>query len=147
MPSSRSSLGSKTTATTTQSARCPPCVISTPAHGSWRRSAGAQSAEGTGYGRHRLEVRSRSGRKWQRKLRGNNKTIDFTEIGKRFKAFGLAIDKAALADLNKIRNDMEHLYTSADSKKVREATARAFPVVIALFGQLHEEPAKHLDES
>jgi hypothetical protein len=67
--------------------------------------------------------------------------------GERFKAFGLSIDKGALADLNKIRNDMEHLYTSADSKKVREAIARAFPVVVALFGQLHEEPANHLCES
>ena len=30
---------------------------------------------------------------------------------------------------------------------IREAIARAFPVVVALFGQLHEEPANHLCES
>ncbi|MCK1341968.1 hypothetical protein IVB38_39885 [Bradyrhizobium sp. 38] len=77
----------------------------------------------------------------------NNKTVDFAEIGDRFKSFGLTIDKGALADLNKIRNDMEHLYTNATSKKVREAIARAFPVVVALFQQLHEEPAKHLGDS
>ena len=77
----------------------------------------------------------------------NNKTVDFAEIGERFKLFNLTINKSALADLNKIRNDMEHLYSSATSKKVREAIARAFPVVVALFQQLQEEPAKHLGDS
>lgn len=74
----------------------------------------------------------------------SNKTVDFAEIGDRFKLFGLKIDKSALADLNKIRNDMEHYYTNASGKKVREAIARAFPVVVDMFKQLHEEPAKHL---
>lgn len=74
----------------------------------------------------------------------SNKTVDFTEIGDRFKAFGLKIDKAALADLNKIRNDMEHYYTNASGKKVREAIARAFPVVVDMFKQLNEEPSKRL---
>ncbi len=77
----------------------------------------------------------------------SNKTVDFTEIGDRFKAFGLKIDKVALADLNKIRNDMEHYYTNASNKKVREAIARAFPVIVDLFKQLHEEPSKHLGQS
>lgn len=77
----------------------------------------------------------------------NNKTVDFNEIGERFKAFGLKIDKSALADLNKIRTDMEHYYTDASSKKVREAIARGFPVVVDMFKQLHEEPAKHLGDS
>jgi hypothetical protein len=74
----------------------------------------------------------------------SNKTVDFTEIGDRFKAFGLKIDKGALADLNKIRNDMEHYHTNASGKKVREAIARAFPVIVELFKQLHEAPSKHL---
>ncbi|MGY3484607.1 DNA-directed RNA polymerase subunit RPC12/RpoP [Bradyrhizobium sp. USDA 4011] len=74
----------------------------------------------------------------------SNKTVDFTEIGDRFKAFGHKIDKSALADLNKIRNDMEHYYTNASGKKVREAIARAFPVIVELFKQLHEAPRKHL---
>jgi len=77
----------------------------------------------------------------------SNKTVDFTEIGDRFKVFGLKIDKAALADLNKIRNDMEHYYTNASNKKVREAIARAFPVIVDIFKQLHEEPSKHLGRS
>ena len=77
----------------------------------------------------------------------SNKTIDFNELGERFKAFGLKIDRSALAELNNIRNDMEHFYTNATNKKVREAIARAFPVVVDLFKLLHEEPNKHLGES
>jgi hypothetical protein len=77
----------------------------------------------------------------------NSKTIDFNELGERFKAFGLKIDRSALAELNNIRNDLEHLYTNATNKMVREAIARAFPVVVDLFKLLHEEPNKHLGES
>ncbi|MHC2400283.1 ssDNA-binding Zn-finger/Zn-ribbon topoisomerase 1 [Bradyrhizobium barranii subsp. barranii] len=74
----------------------------------------------------------------------SNKTVDFMEIGDRFKTFSLKIDKAALADLNRIRNDMEHYFTNASGKKVREAIAHAFPVVVDMFKQLHVEPSKHL---
>lgn len=62
-------------------------------------------------------------------LEADNKTIDFNELGERFKAFGLKIDRSALAELNNIRNDMEHFYTNATNKKVREAIARGFPVI------------------
>ena len=67
------------------------------------------------------------------------RTIDFNEIGERFKAFGLRIDQASLKDLTRIRNDMEHLYTEANRETVREAIARAFPVVVDLFQQIDEE--------
>jgi hypothetical protein len=80
-------------------------------------------------------------------LEASNKTIDFNELGERFKAFGLKIDRSALAELNNIRNDMEHFYTNATNKKVREAIARGFPVVVDLFKLLHEEPNKHLGAS
>jgi hypothetical protein len=80
-------------------------------------------------------------------LQANNKTIDFNELGERFKAFGLKIDRSALAELGKIRTEMEHFYTNASTKKVLEAIARAFPVVVDLFRLLHEEPNKHLGES
>ena len=77
----------------------------------------------------------------------NNKTVDFNELGERFKTFGLSIDRSALGELNGIRNDMEHYYTNASSKKVREAIALAFPMVVDLFKLLHEEPTKHLGEA
>ena len=34
----------------------------------------------------------------------NKKTIGFNELGERFKALGLKIDRSALAELNNIRN-------------------------------------------
>jgi predicted RNA-binding Zn-ribbon protein involved in translation (DUF1610 family) len=76
-----------------------------------------------------------------------NRTIDFNEIGERFKAFNLKIDHASLKDLSRIRNDMEHLYTQANRETVREAIAKAFPVVVDLFRQINEEPHEHLGES
>lgn len=63
----------------------------------------------------------------------SDRTIDFSELGDRFRSFGLKIDQAAPRDLNRIRNDIEHLYSSASPKTVREAIATAFPVVVDLF--------------
>lgn len=70
----------------------------------------------------------------------SHRTIDFVEIGRRFKDFGLSINQAALHDLNRIRNDIEHLYTTVDRDTVLEAIARAFPVVVDLFGLMKEDP-------
>ena len=75
-----------------------------------------------------------------------NRTIDFEEIGQRFKDFGLPIDRAALLDLNKMRNDIEHHYTSVTRKAVREAIAKAFPVVVDLFRLAGEEPRTALGD-
>ncbi|CAM5413869.1 hypothetical protein AFEL58S_02237 [Afipia felis] len=77
----------------------------------------------------------------------STRTIDFNEIAGRFSAFGLKIDRSALAELNRIRNDVEHLYTQVSHEKAREAIAKAFPVVIDLFRQIGEEPHDHLGQS
>ncbi|MCO6406778.1 hypothetical protein [Hoeflea alexandrii] len=74
-------------------------------------------------------------------------TIDFVTIGKRFKDFGLAIDQKALEELNKIRNDVEHLYTQKPREAVREAIANAFPVVVQLFEHMGDRPGDHLGEA
>src|ERR1700730_4012833 len=50
-----------------------------------------------------------------------NRTIDFNEMGESFDAFKLKIDRAALYELNRIRTDMEHVYTQANRDTVREA--------------------------
>jgi predicted RNA-binding Zn-ribbon protein involved in translation (DUF1610 family) len=76
-----------------------------------------------------------------------NQTIDFYELGERFTAFNIKIDHAALKDLNQIRNDMEHLYTQANQQTVREAMAKAFPVVVDLFRQIGEDPHALLGDS
>jgi hypothetical protein len=70
----------------------------------------------------------------------NHQTIDFGNIGERFKDFGIKIDYTALAELNRIRTDIEHYYTSESREKIREAIARAFPVVVDLFRAAGEQP-------
>ncbi len=76
----------------------------------------------------------------------SDRTIDFSEIGDRFKAFGLKIDQTALNDLNRIRNDIEHLYTNTTPQTVREAIATAFPVVVDLFRLADEDPRAALGD-
>jgi hypothetical protein len=46
----------------------------------------------------------------------SQRTIDFAAIGERFKDFGLKINQAALKDLNRIRNDIEHRFTSREKR-------------------------------
>lgn len=77
----------------------------------------------------------------------SNKTIDFEEIGARFKDFGLSIDQSALRDLNRIRTDIEHLFTDASRDSVLEAMGRAFPVVVQLFRLAGEDPRSILGPS
>ncbi len=75
------------------------------------------------------------------------RTVDFTTIGERFKDFGLDIDQGALVDLNRIRKNVEHLYTNEPESVIREAIARAFPVAAVLFRLAGEEPATVLGET
>lgn len=74
-------------------------------------------------------------------------TIDFTTIHKRFKDFGLEIDRKTLNDLNSIRNDLEHYFTKKSHEGVREAIAKAFPVVAKLFRQADKNPAEILPDA
>ncbi|MBX3501783.1 MAG: hypothetical protein KF889_20260 [Alphaproteobacteria bacterium] len=77
----------------------------------------------------------------------SSKTVDFATLADRFKDFGLRIDRTLLNDLNRIRNEIEHLYTATPVAVVREAIARAFPVVSDLFRYLQESPAAALGEA
>ena len=74
----------------------------------------------------------------------SHNTIDFDTIGKRFKDLGLPIEKHALDDLNRIRTSIEHYYTDEPRAAVREAIARAFPVVAAMFRLASENPSEAL---
>lgn len=74
----------------------------------------------------------------------SDKTIDFENIKTRFKAFGLEIDKDALEELNKIRNDMEHHFTDKPGATIRAAVVKSFPVISSLFRQMNENPVEHL---
>jgi plasmid stabilization system protein ParE len=80
-------------------------------------------------------------------IAGSHRTVDFHGISERFKDFGLSIDKVALSDLTRIRNDIEHLFSSEPRTKVLEAIAKAMPVVASLFRQAGEDPAKALGDT
>uniref|UniRef100_B0SXS8 Uncharacterized protein n=1 Tax=Caulobacter sp. (strain K31) TaxID=366602 RepID=B0SXS8_CAUSK len=67
-------------------------------------------------------------------------TIDFQTIGKRFKDFGIKADTKRLEHLNKIRNDIEHRYTTQTDATIREAIATAFPLISDLFAEAGESP-------
>lgn len=69
-----------------------------------------------------------------------HQTIDFSTIGQRFKDFGLSINREALDDLNRVRNEVEHHYTQKPHAAVREAIAKAMPVVADLFRLINEAP-------
>lgn len=76
-----------------------------------------------------------------------HRTIDFNDLGERFKDFGLPIDQGALRDLNRIRNDIEHLYTNAARDALLEAIAKALPVVVDMFRLAGEDPRAVLGEA
>lgn len=73
-------------------------------------------------------------------------TIDHVTIKSRFRDFNLEIDAQPLAELNKIRNDMEHYFSSHPRELVLQAIARVFPLVVRLFELNGAEPAKALGE-
>ncbi len=79
--------------------------------------------------------------------RKSHQTIDFNTIGDRFKDFNLRIDQAALRDLNRVRNDVEHHYTKKPRAAVREAIAKAMPVVANLFRSIKVAPNEALGEA
>ncbi|RYY22663.1 MAG: hypothetical protein EOP62_22645 [Sphingomonadales bacterium] len=74
-----------------------------------------------------------------------HRTIDFDTINRRFKDFGLTIDRKALSELNDTRNDIEHHYTDQPEASIRTAIAKAFPVISSLFRQIEENPVEHLE--
>ena len=74
-------------------------------------------------------------------------TVDFHTLGERFNHFSLPLDTKALDALNRIRNEIEHKFTTEMTDAVREAIARAFPVVAAMFRLLGMSPAEVLGET
>jgi len=76
-----------------------------------------------------------------------NRTIDFDQVAERFRDFGISISHSKLKDLNRIRNDIEHLFTNATHEAVREAIAKAFPVIVELFRLIDEEPREVLGDA
>ena len=77
------------------------------------------------------------------------RTIDFRGLRKRFKDFDIKWPKNPhnYKALNKIRNDLEHLYSDVSKERMQEAIAGIFPLVGGFLDILEEDPAKLLKES
>lgn len=80
-------------------------------------------------------------------IQKGHRTIDFEEIGRRFKKFGIEIDRTGLTELNRVRTDLEHFYTSEDPEAIREILAKAFPLAISFFHLAGKVPRDELGES
>lgn len=74
-------------------------------------------------------------------------TVDFANIGRRLKDFGVQIDVGRLEELRRIRNDIEHKYSTAKPKVIKRAIAKGFPLIAELFRVLNKGPAVNLEEA
>ena len=81
------------------------------------------------------------------KFVGEGKTIDFGTLGKRLHDFRVPVDRVALRELNRIRNDLEHNFTTLSTSTVRACVAKALPVVRDLFRYGRLDAASLLGDS
>lgn len=69
------------------------------------------------------------------------KTVDVQNIKERFDTLGVAVDWKAFDAINRIRNEIEHYYTTANTNAIREALAKSFGIASEfLTNQLHVDP-------
>jgi hypothetical protein len=67
-------------------------------------------------------------------------TIDFVTIGRRFDDLGIVFEHKLLQGLNRIRNDVEHKFSSLGRTAIVEAIAKGFPAAGQLFRLIDEDP-------
>jgi hypothetical protein len=58
-----------------------------------------------------------------------HKTVDVQSIKERFKSLDVAVDWTRFDEINKLRNDLEHYYTSKSPDAVREIVAKSFLLI------------------
>ena len=73
-------------------------------------------------------------------------TIDFQTLGRRFDDLGIPFDHKLLAELNRIRNDIEHRFSPIGRSAIVEAIAKGFPAAGQLLRLLGEDPASLLGD-
>ena len=93
--------------------------------------------------RHRLRPDGAGGFKIESEGR---RTVDFETLGRRLGDFGVRMDRKALGELNRLRNDVEHYFTEDSPDAVRALVAKAFPIVGTLFRHARLEPQDLLGE-
>ena len=57
------------------------------------------------------------------------KTVDVQSIQDRFQTLNISVDWKAFEDANRIRNEIEHYFTTANASTIREAIAKLFGVL------------------
>lgn len=57
-----------------------------------------------------------------------NKTVDVQSIRERFKSLGVKVEWRDFDEINRIRNELEHHYTTATPKQIKELLAKAFSI-------------------
>ncbi len=58
-----------------------------------------------------------------------HKTVDVQSIKERFKSLGVVVDWGRLDEINRLRNELEHYYTSKSLDAVREIIAKSFLLI------------------
>ncbi|WP_335919944.1 hypothetical protein [Shewanella algae] len=75
------------------------------------------------------------------------KTVDVQKIKERFKSIGVDVDWKLFENINRIRNDIEHYYTSEPESVIKEVIADSFVLIRDfLANHLQEEPLDLLGE-
>lgn len=75
------------------------------------------------------------------------KTVDTQKIQQRFKSLGITVDWEALEEITRIRNDIEHYYSTTGKDAVRGIISKSF-ILFRDFtrGELEEDPRELLGE-
>ena len=74
-------------------------------------------------------------------------TVDFQELKRRFKSFGLSWPSGDIEKLKKLRNDLEHDHLREPHAALREAIAQSFSIVSGFFDLLGQKPTDALPEA
>lgn len=75
------------------------------------------------------------------------KTVDVQSIKERFKSFGVTVDWKRFDEINALRNNLEHYYTSESPDAVREIVAKSFLLIRDFLSeQLSLEPKSTLGD-
>lgn len=70
-----------------------------------------------------------------------NKTVDVQSIKERFNSLKVAVDWKRFDEINSLRNDLEHYYTSKSPDAIREIIAKSFLLIRDfLVNELNESP-------
>ncbi|HDU8445776.1 MULTISPECIES: hypothetical protein [Morganellaceae] len=74
-----------------------------------------------------------------------HKTVDVQSIKERFRSLNVTVDWGRFDEINKLRNDLEHYYTSESPDAVREIVAKSFLLIRDfLSDHLDQDPQESL---